>query len=1219
MAKEYDVFISYSHRADATVARTLEVGLKNMGRRWNERRALEVFRDEASLSASPHLWQTLADRLDSSRYAVVLLSPEAAESQWVNQEIEHFLGNHDEETLLLALTAGTIEWDNQANGWTDDSTAVPPNLRGRLTAEPCWVDLRWAREINDLDVRDTRFRGAVATLAAPVHGLSKDELEGEDIRQHRRFVRLRRGAVGALVLLVFALGVASIMALNSATTARNALQDLEDANGSIDELEIIQAELRAANDEAADKLLLTQAAQAEAEDRATTAEQLADEAELAQREAEALQREADVARLQAVRDREAADAVAADARANERDALAAEATARDSAARALAGENAAKAAAAEATQRQAQATAAANAAQQAADRASAAEKVARDAEANALALKTQAEDLQRQAEASAQAAVTAQLAAEELERQAKAAAFSATLSAASAESVDPAVSSLLAVESYCAVNTCDAPAPAALALTESGSAVPSALAIDSPSPDSLSEVVTMAQAIERHQGYLGTVPGWSGIVSDVAISGDGSTVAVLGTNNKVMVWNRFTGATRHFDNLVDAVGYDSPCAECAEDREVTGLELNSDGTRLAFVTAGFAAYDPDSGRRGLSEVLHVVDPQRTPLRTIDSAVVRFDVGWREDAPVWIPPPADISFSPSTDDVLLVASDSVVVVRDRIFGGPDGDGDWSPTVGQLATNANGYWEDDQHLLLIGKTLTGPVMRFNADDVRAGRTEPTETWPLELSWSPTTAPLGIVPLDGGTFVAWSDGTMGRLAAEPQAGSPWPLIRAGQTVGDLRAVTPGRGSRELISLTGDSVYRISFESNPYSPSGVGSFAARLVGEKGTERSAIDVASFADDPLIVTTDGRRVELRTLAAGSSGRTTPAPERPNMVVSSTAGGHLLRTRPAGPGPAPFTWVTAQGRTISLGTALSAAASADGSTLVTVLDDRTSIDIRVEPYDDVIHVALPPGLEAEPPPSNTRLGPTVAVSPDGSVIGVMAADGPMSLRLLLYHRDGRRLDSGVPITPVCRIGNPRGPTSEALEIAQTSAVVRIEANCGVREVVDYWLDFSAAPVRDPIAFRMTGDSPVPKTLALSDSSGLLRVPLFGATVERYPADGSDSSLAVPGSGDGISALEVNGPVIVTGHFSGRVRMWIDGVRAIDFQPQNSSVVEISMAVVDGVPTLATLDSVGTVVRRDLSSSALRRELCAMAGRDLSAAEWSSVGGVGAPPTCARGLD
>lgn len=233
MGKTYDVFISYSHRADARLAKCLEGGLKDLNRKWNERRALEVFRDESSLSASPHLWSTLATQLESSRFGIVLLSPGAAQSAWVWRETDHFLSTHGEDRLLLALTEGELAWDSEANDWTVESTAVPAGLRGRLTAEPLWVDFRWAKGETDLSLRDTRFRAAVATLAAPVHGMSLDELEGEDVRAHRKFVRIRRAAVSglfALLVLSLAASVVALVARRQTATERGLRQQLTVAN-----------------------------------------------------------------------------------------------------------------------------------------------------------------------------------------------------------------------------------------------------------------------------------------------------------------------------------------------------------------------------------------------------------------------------------------------------------------------------------------------------------------------------------------------------------------------------------------------------------------------------------------------------------------------------------------------------------------------------------------------------------------------------------------------------------------------------------------------------------------------------------------------------------------------------------------------------------------------------------------------------------------------------
>ena len=64
----------------------------------------------------------------------------------------------------------------------------------------------------DLDLRNSRFRSAVADLAAPMHGVAKDELEGEDIRRHRRARRLVRAATGVLVVLLVVAVTSAIVA-----------------------------------------------------------------------------------------------------------------------------------------------------------------------------------------------------------------------------------------------------------------------------------------------------------------------------------------------------------------------------------------------------------------------------------------------------------------------------------------------------------------------------------------------------------------------------------------------------------------------------------------------------------------------------------------------------------------------------------------------------------------------------------------------------------------------------------------------------------------------------------------------------------------------------------------------------------------------------------------------------------------------------------------------
>ena len=73
----------------------------------------------------------------------------------------------------------------------------------------------------DLDLRNTRFRDAIADLAAPIHGVAKDDLEGEDVRQHRRTRRVAGAAITTLAMLLILSLAAGGFALTQRNDARN--------------------------------------------------------------------------------------------------------------------------------------------------------------------------------------------------------------------------------------------------------------------------------------------------------------------------------------------------------------------------------------------------------------------------------------------------------------------------------------------------------------------------------------------------------------------------------------------------------------------------------------------------------------------------------------------------------------------------------------------------------------------------------------------------------------------------------------------------------------------------------------------------------------------------------------------------------------------------------------------------------------------------------------
>src|SRR5579862_9745249 len=104
LASAYDAFVSYSHGQDAGIAAALQSVVQKLGKPWYRRRALRLFRDDTSLSATPQLWPSIEQALGRSRFLILLASPEAAASPWVDKEVAYWLKHNSAGTVLIALT-----------------------------------------------------------------------------------------------------------------------------------------------------------------------------------------------------------------------------------------------------------------------------------------------------------------------------------------------------------------------------------------------------------------------------------------------------------------------------------------------------------------------------------------------------------------------------------------------------------------------------------------------------------------------------------------------------------------------------------------------------------------------------------------------------------------------------------------------------------------------------------------------------------------------------------------------------------------------------------------------------------------------------------------------------------------------------------------------------------------------------------------------------------
>jgi tetratricopeptide (TPR) repeat protein len=193
---EYLAFISYSH-ADAKLAawlhralETYRIPAKVVARHGlATQRLVPIFRDREELATSASLSDTITRALSASQHLIVICSPAAAASRWVDAEIRQFRSLRPDGSVLCLLT-------------DDPAMSFPPAILEAVAAEPLAADVR-----EHADGRD----GAKLKLVAGLLGIGLDELKQRD--EQRRQRRLVTISVGAFAGMSIALGLATVALL----------------------------------------------------------------------------------------------------------------------------------------------------------------------------------------------------------------------------------------------------------------------------------------------------------------------------------------------------------------------------------------------------------------------------------------------------------------------------------------------------------------------------------------------------------------------------------------------------------------------------------------------------------------------------------------------------------------------------------------------------------------------------------------------------------------------------------------------------------------------------------------------------------------------------------------------------------------------------------------------------------------------------------------------
>jgi len=241
--RSWAAFLSYAHAADKDLAVELQNALQQFAKPWNRLRAIDVFRDDSDLGATPHLWEEIRTALDGSQYFVLLASPSAAQSSWVSKECLHWLAHKSSSQMLIVLASGAIQWsETEADFDWSQTTALPACLRNRFANEPLIVDLR-PTSIHAARLSDPAFRDAIARLASTIRDIPKSLLIGRDVEQHAKLKRARRVAVSGLIALAITSTVTAAFAFRQSTRAAESLRKTQ-----IEESKLLALSSRQASD-----------------------------------------------------------------------------------------------------------------------------------------------------------------------------------------------------------------------------------------------------------------------------------------------------------------------------------------------------------------------------------------------------------------------------------------------------------------------------------------------------------------------------------------------------------------------------------------------------------------------------------------------------------------------------------------------------------------------------------------------------------------------------------------------------------------------------------------------------------------------------------------------------------------------------------------------------------------------------------------------------------
>ena len=223
---KYRAFLSYSHR-DARWAAWLHKSLESYrppkilvgtisARGLVPKRLTPIFRDREELASATDLGTVINAALQQSACQIVVCSPQAAKSRWVNEEIIAFKRLGGEDRIFCLIVGGEPNATDLAGRGEEE--CFPPALRFRVGADGLLSDTRTEPIAADARPGKDGKQAAKLKVIAGVLGVGYDALRRREAQRRNR--RLFALACGALAGMVVTSGLAGYALIQRAAAQR---------------------------------------------------------------------------------------------------------------------------------------------------------------------------------------------------------------------------------------------------------------------------------------------------------------------------------------------------------------------------------------------------------------------------------------------------------------------------------------------------------------------------------------------------------------------------------------------------------------------------------------------------------------------------------------------------------------------------------------------------------------------------------------------------------------------------------------------------------------------------------------------------------------------------------------------------------------------------------------------------------------------------------------